>query len=246
MKRPLFAAAAIALLCGYTPAPSSTALAMMDSTVEIHVVIEATIIDKDGKPSDEKTSDGWTGSGVVYANNGKASLILSANHVLETPAVGSTEEITRSFLGFEVNAGSRRIDSVKITATNASGLECNVRVLRLGVSDTRDVATGRVDCDIGRPAQIASSTPSRGQKVYVSGHSLGVPVPMVTEGYVSGWMMGYLLISAPAAPGNSGGPVFYNGQVFGLLVRGSTRYANISLLVPLEQLLLRIGDTPGL
>jgi S1-C subfamily serine protease len=236
--------------------PADSALAMMDTTVQVHVDIKATMFrenEETGQTETKEIDDGWVGSGVVYENDGKTSKILSANHVLETPAVGSVEDVKINFLGMELNLGKKRIDSVKITVTTNQGRTCNVKPLVLGVSDYRDVATAEVDCDAGRVAKIGHATPAQGEKVFVSGHPLGVPLPMVTEGYVSGiWNLAddeedlgkFLLVSAGAYGGNSGGPVFHNGEVIGLLVRGSRAYPNISLVTPLEQVLLRLADTP--
>jgi S1-C subfamily serine protease len=224
-------------------------LAMLESTVQLQVTIEATMTREDQETkttSIKPVKTGWTGSGVVYANNGKRSLILSANHVLQTPAVGSVEDVTVGIFGVEMVLGQRRIDKVTIEAKTASGDICNVTVLALGVDDHRDVATASVDCDAGRVAPIATSTPARGEKVYVSGHSRGSPLALVTDGYVSGVMEHYLLVSAAAAPGNSGGPVFYQGRIIGLLVRGHSAYSHMSLVTPLESVLLRVAETPGL
>ncbi len=230
-------------------------LAMMESTVQVHVEIKATLFQEDEESGQTKTKeieDGWVGSGVVYENDGSRSLILSANHVLETPAVGSIEDLKINFFGMEINLGKKRIDSVKITMSTSEGRTCNLTPLELGHDDWRDTATAVADCDAGRVARISKSTPARGEKVYVSGHSLGVPLALVTEGYVSGfWHIDdelgtYLMVSAGAAGGNSGGPVFYNGEVIGLLVRGTPRYPNISLVTPLESVLTRLADTPHL
>lgn len=225
-------------------APAPNVLDMMATTVQVHVDIKATMVtDSDGKPSNEDASDGWVGSGVIYDKVDGDSMILTANHVLETPEVGSVETLKVDFMGMEMILGERRIDAVDITITTFDGRTCNLKPLVLGVSDTRDTATAVADCDAGRIAKIATATPGRGEKVYVSGHPMGVPLAMVTEGYVSGSMDGYLLISAGAYGGNSGGPVFYNGEVIGLLVRGSRSYTNISLVVPLESVRLRISET---
>lgn len=231
------------------PKPAQDPLAMMESTVLIQVDIKATLfrLDKDSRETNvEPIEEGWTGSGVVYQNDGTLSLILTANHVLETPKVGETVDFTINFFGVSIPIGKKRIDEVKISLKTVDGRICNLEPLVLGVDDHRDVATGVADCDAGRVAPIAKSVPARGEKIYISGHPLGVPLPIVTEGYFSGVMENYLLVSAGAYGGNSGGPVFYQGHVIGLLVRGSREYPNISLVTPLEQVLLRIQDTPGL
>ena len=89
-----------------------------------------------------------------------------------------------------------------------------------------------------------SSTPGMGEKVFVSGYPAGVTLPILTEGFVSGWSDGYVMTSAPAFSGNSGGPVFYKGKLIGLLVRTSTRYPHITLAASLQDCLKRIEESP--
>jgi S1-C subfamily serine protease len=142
--------------------------------------------------------------------------------------------------------GKRRVDAVKIELQTADGRTCNVKVLTLGSTDQHDTATAEADCDAGRVAELATAMPVMGERIFVSGYSLGVTLPMLTEGYVSGMMDGYLLTSAAAYGGNSGGPVFHNGKVIGLLVRGSREYTNLTLTATLEECLRRIAETPPL
>lgn len=237
------------------PTAATSVVEMMDSSIQIHVKIQATLILEDDEDKDNivemPVEDGWVGSGVVYdKSSGKLgpvhSRILSANHVLETPKVGSEKTIFLEFFGVQIPLGRLRIDSVQIVANNADGKVCNVEPLVLGSSDQHDVATAEIDCDIGRVAKIGSMAPSKGDKVTVVGYPLGVPLPVVTDGVVSGWLDGYLLTSAPAYGGNSGGAVFYNGEVIGLLVRGSRDYPHITLTTSLEEILTRIHETQQL
>lgn len=217
--------------------------AIMASTVQIHAQIKGTVTSHDakGEEIEQEVDLGWAGSGVVYAKTeGKTgpvhSKILTANHVLESPAkVGDT---------VESNKGSVHIDSVKFDILTNDGRTCSLEPLVLGSSDTKDAATGDADCDAGRVAVIADEAPEVGSKVYVSGHPLGFPKVVITEGFVGDYWEGFLLVAAPAAPGNSGGPVFYNGKVIGLLVRGSRSYEELSLVTTLEVVQARIAETP--
>ncbi len=227
---------------------------MMNSVVLINVTIAVTNLEQ---PSDMSGGDlvevpgevKWSGSGVVYKNfsasNGdKHSLILTANHVLETPAIGSIEDIEVEFLGMKINQGKRRIESVLITATTENGQICLLEPLRMGDNELADVATGEVYCEAGSAAVIATSNPVKGEKVFVVGHPQGIKNTIVTEGYVSGTDEdGFLVLSAPAWGGNSGGPVFHDGKVIGLLVRGSRAYHHITMVTPLEELWKRIFAT---
>lgn len=232
--------------------PASTPLEMMSSTVRIAVTVEYTRLVEDGEQSMEKQEkESWSGSGVVYDKTSREdgpvrSRILSANHVLETPAIGSVEEDVIEFLGIRISRGHRRVDAVKVELQTADGRTCNMKVLALGSSDEHDTATAEADCDAGRVAKLADAMPVMGEKLFVSGYALGVPLPMLTEGYASGWFDGYLLTSVAAYGGNSGGPVYHNGKVIGLLVRGSREYPNLTLVVSLEECLRRIAETPPL
>lgn len=240
------------------PQEAGTNLLMIDTVVQIHVDIAATMItqeeDEDAGATVTKETpikDGWVGSGVVYdKTDGQAgpvrSRILSANHVLDVPKPGTVTHESVEFLGMVIDLGDKRIDAVLVTLTTQDGRTCSVTPLRLGSSDTHDVATAEADCDAGRVAKIGTQVPVRGEKVTVVGHPLGVPLAMVTEGFVAGWFEGYLLTSAPAFGGNSGGPVFYRGEVIGLLVRGSRDYPLLTMTVSLEEVLKRIAETPAL
>jgi S1-C subfamily serine protease len=230
----------------FNPGQSEDVRAMMESTVRIQVDIQQVVTRTDedtGEVSHSNDSTGWSGSGVVYAKtNGILSAvhsrILTANHVLELPKVGDVE-------GDQDN--NVKVTDVKVSIRTFDGRVCSLEPLALGENTTEDVATGEADCDAGKVAPIAHKVPGRAEHVYISGHSLGVELTMVTEGYVSGWMGGgFLLVSAPAAPGNSGGPVFYHGEVIGLLVRGAPRYPHLSLVTPLKPVLQRIAATKPL
>lgn len=215
----------------------------LDSTVQIAVEIAGTLKVKDpetGEDVEIPVSAGWVGSGVVYSKTlgltgPVKSKILTANHVLEAPAPGDV---------IQGPLGPVTIDAVLMTVRTRSGNTCELTPLVLGVSNQEDVATGEADCDAGRVAEIASSVPAVGDRVIVTGHPQGVFPAIITEGFVSGWMNGYLMISAGAYGGNSGGPVWHDGKVVGLLVRGSVKYHHISLVVPLQAVLDRIEQTP--
>ena len=228
----------------------SSVAKLMSSSVRIHVLVSGTRLatsDTEATPFSKE----WSGSGVVYEKtNGKQgpvrSRILSANHVLETPAIGSVEDDVLDLFGIQIPNGKVRTDSVKIDLQTADGRICDVQVLTLGANDLHDVAVAEADCDAGAVAELATETPSMGDKVFVVGYPQGVKLPILTDGFVSGWSNGFLLTSASAIGGNSGGPVFHNGKVVGLLVRASLSYSHHSLAVSLEECLMRIAQTPTL
>jgi S1-C subfamily serine protease len=242
----------IAPTAGITTAyPGLTPLEMMSSTVRIHVTIEYTKLADKKQPKEQHEKNSWAGSGVVYDKTDRSkgpvrSRILSANHVLQTPAVGSVEDETIEIFGMKMKLGKRRVDAVKFELQTADGRICNLKPLALASTDQHDTATAEADCDAGRVAKLATAMPVMGERVFVAGYSEGVKLPMLTDGFVSGWMDGYLLTSAPAYGGNSGGPVYHNGKVVGLLVRASREYPHLTLTASLEECLRRIAETPPL
>lgn len=206
--------------------------AMMDSTVRIVVSVKGT--DAAGIQGEEK----WSGSGVTYAKTDGStskvhSMVLSANHVLATPKVDST------VIGMDLMPV--HIDSVEFTVYTNNGQTCSLTPVAMGGVNEDDVAIGEVDCDTGTVAEVATREPPVGGRIYVSGHPYNTEVAVLTEGFVRGWLGEYLALSAAAAPGNSGGPVFYEGQVIGILVRGAD-YIHNTLSVPLSEVLKRIGQ----
>lgn len=222
------------------PFRATTVPAMMDSTVRIEADIEVSnplLFIIGGQPT---INMGWVGSGVVVEKTSgltqqPQSLILTANHVLDAPKKGTK---------LPSPIGPLTVESVSFKVFRHDGKACALRPLLLGSSDTEDVATALADCDAGLAVDIADQVPARGEWVSVSGYPLGVDGPIVTQGYVSDWAYGgYLLVSAGATHGNSGGPVFYRGEVVGLLVRGAEGYPNISLVVPLKAIHDRLADT---
>ncbi len=215
---------------------------MLDSTVQVHVDIQGSLLSADGKTVEQPMETGWTGTGVVYAKTDGLrapveSRFLTANHVLETPPVGAL--IPSPF-------GVVRVDAVLVTITTRGGKTCEVKALVLGTNDVQDVAVGLAYCDAGRVATIATSAPEAGVKVFTVGHPQGVRTAVVTEGWVSGYLDGYLLTSAGAYGGNSGGGLWYNGEVVGLLVRASGSYPLITLATPLQAVLDRIAAAEAL
>lgn len=217
-------------------AEESAAADMLASTVQVHVQIAASLITAKGEIPVE---EGWVGSGVIYAKTSGLtgpvqSRILTAHHVLDAPKPGTK---------MPSPLGDIRVDAVLMVITTRSGKTCSLAPIAMGDGETEDVATAVAGCDAGAVAPIASEGPPPGAKVYVCGHPQGINTALVTEGFVSGYYDGYLLISAGAYGGNSGGGVFYHGEVVGLLVRGGGTYPLISLSTALTPIHNRIKQS---
>lgn len=172
-------------------------------------------------------------SGVVVDKAGgivrkPLSLIATAHHCLD---IGP---------GTEMSDGSV-VTAVLFVAKDSAGRECGLTPILLGGYGPNDVATGVASCDLGMQAKLADAVPQRQERVFISGHPLGVYPGLITTGYVSGWLRGWILLAAPAWGGNSGGPVYNSeGEVIGLLVRGSREYNHLTLAAPLGELQDRI------
>ena len=172
-------------------------------------------------------------SGVVLDKAGgivrrPVSLIATAHHCLD---VGP---------GTELEDGSV-VQAVIFMTKDSVGRSCGLTPILLGGYGPDDVATGVASCDLGMQARLAEAVPQRQEQIYISGHPLGVYPGLITTGYVSGWLNGWILLSAPAWGGNSGGPVFNTeGEVIGLLVRGSREYSHLTLAAPLGELQDRV------
>ena len=218
---------------------------MQDQTVKLEITLSvmrpslleqlARALGAEPDPNDEGEEAVLTMacSGVVVDKAGGVvrkplSLIATAHHCLD---VGP---------GTEMSDGSI-VTAVIFVAKDSVGRQCGLTPILLGGYGPNDVATGVASCDLGATATLAEAVPQRQEQIYISGHPLGVYPGLVTTGYVSGWLNGWILLSAPAWGGNSGGPVYNSaGEVIGLLVRGSREYNHLTLAAPLGELQDRI------
>lgn len=222
---------------------------MMDSTVKIELEADLKFMKLDGTTEDMGRQVLGAGSGVVYekfddAGGRTRSRILTAMHVL------GHKDGDSEYVPF---AGVIYIKNLKFKVITLDKKVCTLEPIALGSLDKvsgsgiHDVAIGEANCDAGRVAPLGLKSPESGSKVFISGYSMGLEWNMVTEGYAAGWDSdGLQIVSAPSTGGNSGGPVFYNGEVIGLLVMGYPAYEHISVVVPLSELYARIQQADEL
>jgi len=118
----------------------------------------------------------------------------------------------------------------------------------LAVDKERDLALLRVDADLSALVLGDSDLVRAGDSVVAIGHPLGFE-DTVSNGLVSAVRvidptMTLLQISAPIAPGSSGGPLFSDrGEVIGVATAFSTRGQNLNFGVPIRYLKELLLDT---
>ena len=176
---------------------------MMDSTVQV-------IAQVSGLVAGEEISGTLSGSGVIYQKGTDSlgqvhSRILTANHVLahrRGEHYPLPIEIGLKINGLKVKGLKTDLDwvitKVEFLVRTHDERICRLVPLILGDDSNGDVATAEVDCDAGRVADISPKSPRRGDHVWITGHPLGVERAILTEGYSSGWLDGFELLSAPA------------------------------------------------
>ena len=175
-------------------------------------------------------------SGVVVDKAGgivsePKTLIVTAHHCLDLPKVGDA-------------MGEDIVSKVEVKAYDSRGTACELTTIALGGYGPDDTATAVGKCDIGKVGRLATHVPATQEQVYISGHPSSIFPAHVSMGYLSGWLNGWLLTSAPAWPGSSGGPVWNtDGELIGLLVRGSQEYPLITLVAPLGEIQKRLKQS---
>jgi hypothetical protein len=118
----------------------------------------------------------------------------------------------------------------------------------LAVDRLHDLALLRVDADLGALVLGDSDAVRAGDSVVAIGHPLGLE-DTVSNGLVSAVRvidptLTVLQISAPIAPGSSGGPLFSDrGEVIGVATAYSTKGQNLNFGVPVRYLKELLVDT---
>lgn len=111
------------------------------------------------------------------------------------------------------------------------------RATPVKVDEDEDVALLRTHCDLPVRAPIGTSEPVMGTRATVTGYPLGVNFPVKTDGYLTtavktqGLSYNKQVLSAPTVGGNSGGPVWVNGEVVGIVSVGAEIYHHINFVV---------------
>jgi hypothetical protein len=119
----------------------------------------------------------------------------------------------------------------------------------LGIDPKHDLAVVRIEAaDMGALVLGDSEAVRAGDSVVAIGHPLGLE-DTVSNGLVSAVRVldperTYLQISAPIAPGSSGGPLFSDkGEVIGVAAAYGAKGQNLNFGVPVRYLKNLIGDT---
>jgi len=105
------------------------------------------------------------------------------------------------------------------------------------VDEAADLMLLHTSCELPVTARIAPYEPLQGTRVQVSGYPLGIDLPVMTEGFLTaisgrkGMSFNKQVLSAPTIGGNSGGPVWLDGQVVGIVSCGHQDYHHLNFVV---------------
>jgi len=180
---------------------------------------------------------------------------------LAIPMAGSVRVLALNDMGMAVSAGSGVVisatrvvtarhmiseDVVRFKVRSISGHEVLAKAVVSGTEGMADWATLECEDSIGIPVEMAPRglVPEPLSPIVAIGYAVGLLDPTVTFGHVQPHGGGLYRISAPIAPGNSGGGTFllYRGRpvLIGLTVgvytsRGSL-LTHMALVVPLDMI----------
>lgn len=195
----------------------------MVSTVLIRVsaVVESTAVDRKTKKKTVVTSFKNIGAGTGFIlrtdDAKKTSVIMTVHHVGGMPKVD--DEIVDS------SDKDRVIYTVKRmirTITTVNGTICLATEKKSGDFALNDMALLDADCVAGEAVRIASRLPPFGAKVFSVAAPLGRKPDVgfaVLDGRYSGSSDGFSAFSIPSIGGCSGAPIFYKGEVVGIVTR---------------------------
>jgi hypothetical protein len=158
---------------------------------------------------------GSKGSGVVVGTGPGRTYIVTAAHVVD-----GADEAT---IEFPQPVGLRRAAHVRYS--DWTNKERGIAVLVLDSEAPSHVQAIPIDTSKLNPPN----------QIQVIGYPLVANAENVTTGSVTGWQGPYMLVSAGASEGNSGGAVIRNGRLAGIvvLVDDQSTYATPGLIVKL-------------
>lgn len=231
----------LAVSCCHIPTGKTAEGLILDSTVRIVQTVSGNLMVGDVELEDAPLTYRSSGSGTVYAKENGSSKIVTANHVLEQPVVGSVVEMEDGVFV--------KITSVTYQVLTHDNQRCEFDPLMLSADTAdslplEDVATGIAYCDAGRVAPIYTGPLLDGAEIRLAGHPEGVPVAIVSQGYYSGNLEGYLVASGACKAGCSGGGMWFNGQLVGVIVRALADFPNYTLSIGADTMTRRIAETP--
>ncbi len=208
-------------------------LVALDSTVKIYNTFTLHLPGNTG----EAPERGISGSGVVLAQEGRGmdfhTLIGTAKHVCVGPEVPDV------------------MKAAGVTMTSAMIVErrdgAKFKAVPVHMAGDADLCFLDVRAIVARPAKLANQYPQIGAKVLWTGAPKGLwggtgHVGVVSEGLYAGidtkdFPEPWMVFSGTAVGGNSGGPVWYRGEVIGILVATATHEGLLMLAVPLAVVL---------
>lgn len=236
MKHLLIVALAVLLsscAANHPPAERVTdPLVALQSTVKIYNSFKLHL-----PGSTETPERGHMGSGVILAQEARGheifTLIATAKHVCEGPEI--PEGMAAAGVTMTSEMLIERMDGAKFKASLVYEAP-NADLCFIGVTAL-----------VARPAKMAMTYPALGARVLWTGAPRGLwagngRVGVISEGLYSGIDMEnfqepLMVFSGTAVGGNSGGPIWYRGEVVGILVATATQGGVLVLGVPLAVVL---------
>ncbi|GJL51527.1 trypsin-like peptidase domain-containing protein [Candidatus Nitrospira salsa] len=152
------------------------------------------------------------GTGFIIRHADNEAYIITASHVIED-ANGPRPKMNVTFYPDKLRTFSAEIKAMQSIVDNPRGLA----VLRV---------TGQLPEGIETLKWGTSDALNGGESVDFIGFPRFVDTPWaVTNGRVSGWKGEYLTLSGTIDEGNSGGPIFLNGQVVGVVMENQGAFS---------------------
>lgn len=204
---------------------------VLGSTIKVHNQVTVHLMGED-------IAKAISGSGSIVfqelrSNHQHHTLILTAKHVCDHPSEDDMPDSMKV-------AGATL--SVLYTIEKQDGTKFQAYMVHAG--EATDLCFLDVPILVARPVILAKEQPSIGAPVLWVGAPGGVwggngGVGVITDGRYSGIEMTRFheplaVLSGVAIGGNSGGPVFYRGQLVGVLIATATKQGILALAVPLS------------
>ena len=209
--------------------------ALMESVVQVEKKVTVEVTNTDG--TTVTLHIGGRGSGTVVAGNvdKEETLVLTAGHVCEAPAVGAEADLP---------IGHVKVTEVSIDVITLRGSKLDAEAIVQSMIP--DVCVVKVHGIAGKVAKVANELPPVGSVVVNVGYPLGVKSNMyasITQGFYSGLhqlemkegkFVTFVMSTVQITHGNSGSALFFEGKIIGVVVMGPESYNSMAISTNLD------------